>query len=189
MLAFGDGSTLKLAGGATPLFGTTGTSLSGTTGNDTLIAGQGTETLNGNGGTDSFIGGAGTDTLVGGSGNDTYTFYRGGGQNTVVDSAGSNVIQFAQGIATDQLWFAQAGNDLLVSVIGTSQTVDVQNWYANAANQNETFQTSDGHALLNTQVQNLVSAMASVSPPAAGQTTLPIAQASALEPVIAANWH
>ena len=43
--------------------------------------------------------------------------------------------------------------------------------------------------LLDSQVQNLVSAMASFSPPAMGQTTLPQNYADALNPVIAANWQ
>lgn len=62
-------------------------------------------------------------------------------------------------------------------------------WYASMFNQIEVFQVSDGHALLNTQVNNLVQAMASFSPPAAGETTLPASYQSSLAPVIAANWQ
>jgi len=42
--------------------------------------------------------------------------------------------------------------------------------------------------LLDSQVQNLVSAMAAFSPPAAGQTTLSASYATTLAPVIVANW-
>jgi hypothetical protein len=38
-------------------------------------------------------------------------------------------------------------------------------------------------------VQNLVNAMAAFAPPAAGQSTLPAAYATALTPVLAANWQ
>jgi hypothetical protein len=38
-------------------------------------------------------------------------------------------------------------------------------------------------------VENLVQAMAAFSPPAAGETTLPPAYQTSLEPVIAANWQ
>jgi len=186
-IAFGDGSTLALSPALS--FGSAGGTLAGTSGNDTLLAGQGQETLNGNGGSDTFIASTGTNTLIGGSSNDTYLFYRGNGRSTVVDSAGSNVVSFASGIAKDQLWFAQSGNDLLVSVIGTSQSINVQGWYANSANQNETFETADGAVLANKQVANLVNAMAGITPPGAGQTTLTSDQATRLEPVIAANWH
>ncbi|MBC7610827.1 MAG: hypothetical protein H7228_14855, partial [Polaromonas sp.] len=53
----------------------------------------------------------------------------------------------------------------------------------------EQFKTSDGKTLLDSQVQNLVQAMASFSPPAAGQGSLPQNYANSLNPVIAANWH
>ena len=53
----------------------------------------------------------------------------------------------------------------------------------------EQFKTSDGKTLLDSQVQNLVNAMAAFAPPAAGQSTLPAAYATALTPVLAANWQ
>jgi hypothetical protein len=49
--------------------------------------------------------------------------------------------------------------------------------------------TSDGKLLLDSQVQNLVQAMAGFAPPAAGQTTLPAKYQAGLDSVIAANWH
>lgn len=52
----------------------------------------------------------------------------------------------------------------------------------------EEFKTSDGRAVLDSQVQNLVQAMAGFSPPAAGKTTLPQNYADSLTPVTAANW-
>jgi hypothetical protein len=48
---------------------------------------------------------------------------------------------------------------------------------------------SDGKTLLDSQVQNLVSAMAGFAPPAAGQTTLTAAYQTSLAPVFAANWQ
>jgi len=54
----------------------------------------------------------------------------------------------------------------------------------------EQFKTTDGaKTLLDSNVQNLVNAMASFAPPAAGQTSLPTAYQSSLAPVIAANWQ
>ena len=43
--------------------------------------------------------------------------------------------------------------------------------------------------LTDANVQNLVQAMASFSPPAAGQTTLPSNYQTSLATVIAANWQ
>ena len=65
----------------------------------------------------------------------------------------------------------------------------VNNWYLGSQHRVEQFKTSDGKTLLDSQVQNLVSAMAGFAPPAAGQTTLNSARAAALAPVIAANWQ
>ena len=87
------------------------------------------------------------------------------------------------------MWFRQVSNNLEVSVIGTADKFTINSWYAGAANHVEQFKTSNGKTLLDSQVQNLVSAMAAFAPPAAGQTTLPSNYQTALAPVIAANWQ
>ena len=65
----------------------------------------------------------------------------------------------------------------------------LRNLSSNNAYHIEQFKTSDGRMLLDTQVENLVSAMASFAPPAAGQTSLSPDYESALAPTIAANWQ
>jgi hypothetical protein len=97
--------------------------------------------------------------------------------------------QFDPSIASDNLWFRHVGNNLEISIIGTSDAFTVSNWYLGSQYHVEQFKTSDGKTLLDSQVQKLVDAMASFTPPAAGQTTLPDNYAVALEPVIAANWQ
>ena len=97
--------------------------------------------------------------------------------------------RFDAGIATDQLWFTKVGNNLDVSIIGTSDKFTLSNWYLGSQYHVEQFKTSDGKTLLDSQVQNLVNAMAAFSPPAAGQTTLASNYATTLNPVIAANWQ
>ena len=97
--------------------------------------------------------------------------------------------QFGAGIATDQLWFRQVSNNLEVSVIGTADKFTLNNWYLGNPYHVEQFKTSDGKMLLDSQVQNLVQAMAAFAPPAAGQTTLSAAYQTTLNPVIAANWQ
>jgi Ca2+-binding RTX toxin-like protein len=74
-------------------------------------------------------------------------------------------------------------------VIGTSDKLTINNWYSGNQYHVEQFKTADGHSLLDSQVENLVQAMAAFSPPAAGQTTLPSNYQTALQPVIAANWQ
>ena len=101
----------------------------------------------------------------------------------------TDVALFDTGIAANQLWFTKTGNNLDVSIIGTTDKFTVSNWYLGNQYHVEQFKTSDGKTLLDSQVQNLVQAMASFAPPPVGQTTLTTAQQTALAPVIAANWQ
>jgi Ca2+-binding RTX toxin-like protein len=147
----------------------------------------------GGAGDDVLIGKAGNDTLTGGTGNDTYRFARGDGSDTVIENdatvGNTDMAQFEAGIAADQLWFKQLGNNLEVSIIGTADKVTLNNWYLGNAFHVEQFKTSNGQTLLDSQVQNLVSAMSGFAPPAVGETTLSAAYASQLNPVIVANWQ
>ena len=98
-------------------------------------------------------------------------------------------MQFLSGVATDQIWLRKVSNNLEVTIIGTTDKATLTNWYLGNKYHVEQFKTSDGKTLLDSQVQNLVSAMAAFSPPAAGQTTLAANYAAALSPVIVANWQ
>jgi hypothetical protein len=100
----------------------------------------------------------------------------------------TDVLRFGDNIASEQAWFRRVGSELEVSFIGTDDKAIVYNWYKGSAYHLEQFQTADGKMLLDSQVENLVSAMAAFSPPAAGQTTLPQNYQDALAPVLAANW-
>ena len=76
-----------------------------------------------------------------------------------------------------------------MSILGTGDSTTIRNWYSGVGYQVEQFKTVDGSMLLSGQVNALVSAMASFSPPPTDQTYLPPDYANALSPVIAANWH
>jgi Ca2+-binding RTX toxin-like protein len=191
----GDGNdTLYGRAGDDTLSGGNGDdTLSGDAGNDTLSGGAGNDSLVGDAGNDTLDGGAGTDTLSGGAGNDIYVMARGYGADAVTENdataGNTDVASFSAGIATNQLWFRHVGNNLEASIIGTTDSLTIQNWYSGSAYHVEQFKTADGKLLLDTQVENLVQAMAAFAPPAAGQTTLPPAVQTALAPVLAANWH
>ena len=168
--------------------------LSGNDGDDTLLGQQGDDLVYGGTGNDILNGGTGIDTLVGGIGNDTYRLGRGYDADTVVENdattGNTDIAQFLTGVAADQIWFQQVGNNLETSIIGTSDKLVIQDWYLGSANHVEQFKTTDGaKTLLDSNVQNLVNAMASFAPPAAGQTTLPTNYQTSLAPVIAANWQ
>jgi hypothetical protein len=93
------------------------------------------------------------------------------------------------GAAADQRWFRELYGSLEVSIIGPDDKVTVQNWYLGSSCHVEQFRTSEGKILLDSKVQKLVSAMAGVVPPTAGQTTLPRSYQPTLSLVIAVNWH
>ncbi|WP_271466428.1 putative Ig domain-containing protein [Paracidovorax valerianellae] len=160
--------------------------------NNRLLGNAGANTLTGGAGADYLDGAAGADTLIGGIGNDTYWLGRGYGFDTIQEndttSGNQDIAKFGGDISSRQLWFRKSGNHLEVSVIGTSDKFTVSDWYSGAKNQVERFEAGDGKSLTNSQVQNLVQAMASFSPPATGQTTLPANYQSGLESVLAANW-
>jgi len=144
-------------------------------------------------GNDLLDGGTGADILIGGQGSDTYVLGRGYGTDTVIENdavAGNvDVGQFLSDISADQIWFQHIGNDLEASIIGTDDRLIVRDWYSGSAYRVEQFKTTDGLTLLDSQVENLVNAMAAFAPPAAGQTSLPPDYQTQLAPVLAANWQ
>ncbi len=158
-----------------------------------LIGGIGNNTLTGNAGNDTLEGGAGTDNLTGGTGNDTYVMNRGYGVDTVSenDSTAGNydIAKFLSGVAYDQLWFSRpsGSNNLEITIIGTTDKLVVKDWYLGNQYRTEEIQTVDGNRyLLAADVQTLVTAMASLTPPAQGQTTLSASQRTALNTALGA---
>jgi Ca2+-binding RTX toxin-like protein len=100
-----------------------------------------------------------------------------------------DVLKLGAGIAADQIWLRRVASNLEVSVIGTSDKVTISGWYADASHHIEVLELSDGRRLLDSQVQNLVQAMAAFAPPPAGQLNLSSSYHDSLAPVIAANWQ
>ena len=166
--------------------------LNGDAGDDTLLGGSGNDNLTGGNGADILEGGAGGDTLNGGYGNDTYRFGLGEGADRISDydstTGNADVLSFGANIDAEQIWLRRVGSDLEVSLIGTDDKATLTNWYSGTNYRIEQFRTADDQVLLHAQVETLVQAMAAFSPPAAGQTTLPLNYQEALAQVIAANW-
>ncbi len=176
---------LALAGTAT--LNGTGNSL-----NNQIVGNDGSNVLNGGAGNDVLSGGAGSDTLVGGSGADEFQFGRAQGAD-VVDAydtdGGADKLSIASTVAKEQLWFAQSGDDLIMSIIGTDDTVTVQGWYSAADRKLDRIQLSDGKYATASDVEQLRSAMASFSPPPLGQMVLDQTTLQSLTPTLAAAWH
>lgn len=158
-----------------------------------LTGGAGADFLWGRGGDDVLDGGAGNDTLVGDRGNDGYLFGRGYGRDTIVENDNTvgnlDSVRLLDGVSADQLWFRRLDEHLDVQVAGTTDSLQIKDWYKGDAHRVERFTTADGKTLLDSQVQSLVDAMASFGVPAGGESNLTPNQRAQLEVVIAANWQ
>ena len=108
----------------------TGTSAIDATGNDLA------NTLTGNSANNTMSGGAGNDTMIGGLGNDTYLFGRGSGQDTVNDtdttSGNKDTILLSSGIATTDVTVSRSGDNLVVSIVGSTDTLTILNWFVSS---------------------------------------------------------
>jgi hypothetical protein len=164
-----------------------GNTLTGGAGNDDLIA---------DGIYNTLVGGAGTNTLSATEGNNVFLLDGTGSaivQNGSANGVGPvNQMQFINGVTGQNLWFAQSGEDLDITEIGTSHTIDLQNWFAGSDYQLGAFQGADGLTLNNSDVNQLVTAMASYQ---AAHNSFNAASASvmpadtALQNSLAAVWH
>ncbi|MBQ0713509.1 MAG: cadherin-like domain-containing protein [Porticoccus sp.] len=152
-------TTVGSSGAETLVGGRKGDRLFGLGGDDILTGAEGDDLLNG---------GEGNDLLVGDKGDDTYIFAAGSGQDTVDNSTSNkrdtDVLKFTGDITADMLLFSQSGDDLLIGLSGTTDSVMVQNWYTDEASQVEEVHTDDA-VIYASDVDALVSAMASFSIP------------------------
>jgi Ca2+-binding RTX toxin-like protein len=96
-------------------------------------------------------GNAGNNILFGGLGNDTYVWGRGSGQDIIVNfDAGKpsgDTVQLGADIAEADLGVTRQGNDLILSMNGTSDQLTVANYFENAgkgANALEKIRFADG---------------------------------------------
>lgn len=142
-------------------------------------------------GNDTLIGGNGSDFLMGGVGNDTYIFSRGNGNDLIKEESGNDILQFNSGINADQLWFKKSDNDLVINVIGTNDSIIIDDWYSSTHSEDhkiETIIAGDGKRLVESQIDSLVTAMANFDVPAAGQIHLSADYHAKLDTILAANW-
>jgi len=165
--------------------------LIGNTAANILTGGAGADGLTGGDGLDTLVGGAGDDSLAGGAGDDTYRFSRGDGLDLIADeSGGGDRLRFGSTVGKEDLWLWRQDDDLRLGIRGTADRLTVDGWYSSPAGRLERFETESGpYALAESQVQQLVAAMAVFD--AAGQGHLDVlpAMVEAVLPVIAAAWQ
>ena len=164
----------------------------GDAGNDVLDGGAGKDYLYGGEGNDTLRGGAGVgDYLSGEAGNDTYLFGLGDGDTTVynydTNAASVDIARF-EDVSVEELWFSRNGSNLQITVAGTDDRVTISNWYSNANYQLDRIEVGSS-VLLNSQVEQLVSAMASYNVPSGAGNVIPQEVKDNLQPVIAEVWQ
>jgi Ca2+-binding RTX toxin-like protein len=172
---------------------TTAVSLTGGGGNDALTGGTGNDTLVAGAGNDTLMGGAGNDYLNGGAGVNVYVMNRGDGQDTIVNdntTPANSEVEYGGNINPLDLVLSQQANNLRIAIHGSSDQITIQNWYTSSASQVDIIQAGNGQQLLNTQVNQLIQAMAGFTQ----QTGLTWDQAidqrpQAVQTVLAASWH
>jgi Ca2+-binding RTX toxin-like protein len=156
---YGGDGTDTLIGGTDndTLFGDGGNdSLSGDAGDDSLNGGAGNDDLKGLAGNDFFDGGIGNDTMNGGGGNDTFVLRVGSGQDTIAlydnTTVGKlDVIRFEDVASTQLTSVTRAGNNLTISY-GSSDSVTLTNYYADAYSKFSTIEFSDGTSFRSDQL-------------------------------------
>jgi Ca2+-binding RTX toxin-like protein len=122
-------------------------------------------TLTGNSAANILTGATGNDTMTGGLGNDTYLVNRNEGQDTISENDGTvgnnDRLLYGATINPLDLVLSRQVNDLRIAIHGATDQVTVQNWYsAPTTAQVETIQAGNGATLLNTEVDQLIQAMA-----------------------------
>jgi hypothetical protein len=121
-----------------------------------------------------------------------YGFALGTGAEQITPAAGvQGELEFGAGIATDQLWLDRSGNNLQIDIMGTHDQVTIAGWYANTPSQLQGIETVNG-SMLDTQLQSLVTAMATYSTAHPGFDPTVATQAPSdptLQAALATAWH
>lgn len=148
--------------------------LYGGAGNDTLYGGDGDDLLDAQAGNDTLYGGAGNDILIGGDDSDVYLIDRNSGADEIrnYDSSGDDIDVIGyRDISRNDLWFSRTGDDLVISVIGTSVVTTIKGWYTTTnandrANYKIDFFLAGEHASSTINAEALVALMAGRTKPA-----------------------
>lgn len=177
-------NTIDGAAGDDSIYGMVGSdALNGSDGNDHLFGGADADSLAGGAGDDLLVGGAGNDTMTGGAGSDTYSFGRAFGIDSIVNAdstASIDTIRFDDDIRSTDVWFAQSGNDLRISLLGGTDTISVSGWYGStsSASRVDAIRAADGKRLDVAKVAELVTAMASFTDSNTGLAVSSVTQAT-----------
>gem|GEM_PF-6451012 len=110
-----------------------------------------------NSGNDTLNGGGGKDTLIGGTGHTNYILAPNGGIDTILATAeGFNTVELTAGLQLSDLTAANAGNDLLLRIAGSSDGFLIRNY--GAGDQSWNVATADGQTIALPTLLNQIAA-------------------------------
>lgn len=66
-------------------------------------------------------------------------------------TAAHGQIGFGSGVTDENLWFQQSGNNVVIDLLGTNDSITVQNWFSGGGAQVQSI-NAGSETLLNTQV-------------------------------------
>jgi VCBS repeat-containing protein len=131
--------------GPNQLFGNAGNNtLLGLDSSDQLFGGDGNDYLDSDGGDDLLDGGRGGDNLNGGEGDDTYRFGAGYGQDVASDTDGDDSVLLTGGLRVSDVSLARVGNDLQISINGTTDSLRLSDWFGGGAGRIESIAFEGG---------------------------------------------
>ena len=119
-------------------------------GNDYIKTGLDDDIVYGGNGSDTLVGGKGNDTLYGGYDNDTYIFNLGDGNDTIEDYAPSlsnskaDKVVFGDEISLEDIIVDRTGNDMILRIKDTDDSIRIVNQYTNEYYRVENFEFADG---------------------------------------------
>ncbi len=139
---------------------------------------------------DNISGDAGDDVLTGGSGSDTFVFGRGFDNDSITDAESADTVSLQSDVTANDVWLFQQGDDLVIQLLGSQDSLTVADWYAPAAQQVGEIEVA-GSTLDATNVQNLVDAMSvfGINDVAADSLDHNSTEFQNAQAVIAANWQ
>lgn len=168
-------------------------SLHGYAGNDILSGGDGDDDLNGYDGDDILDGGTGNDSLRGGRGNDLYRFGPGSGQDIIIQEWGgeneTDILLLSEHITEEQIWLSRIGSDLQIKLLGSDDTMTVQNWFFRDTKRLEEIRLANGKHLMKADIGPLTQAMSSLPTPNGSIDSLPSEQRENVSALLATHWH
>ena len=164
--------------------------IEGTGAADVLTGNHAFDSIHGAAGDDVISGGAGDDVLTGGSGADTFVFGRDFDNDTITDAETADTVQLQSEVSANDVWLFQQGDDLVIQLLGSDDSLTVADWYASTAQQVGEIEVS-GSTLDAANVQGLVDAMSvfGINDVAADSLDHNSAEFQNAQAVIAANWQ